>query len=259
MKKLTLLTTTALVAGYMAFAAPANAADQGWLSSMKQSVQTWFAGEPETSAEVETYLDEVTIAVPPMTGAEAAQIQPAAGDYVEDEIEVPAINAAPGSLQYEGDTSFNTEFGTQGDVTAFGDTISADDMANIMPAAGDAEEVNDEAVIVADEDLDTNLELDAVAEQSTEIESEINTTAQSAEAEAEAEMSKTVEDLATNNDAVIAVEDTEKSLESMAPAAGMQTDMDVNVDVNEAVTTGTNAGSVGSDAAVTNDADLSVQ
>jgi len=253
MKKLTLLTTTALVAGYMTFASPANAADQGWLSSMKQSVQTWFAGEPETSNEVETYLDEVTIAVPPMTGAEAAQIQPAAGDYIEDEIEVPAVNAAPGSLQYEGNSSFNTEFGTQGDVTAFGDTT--DDMANIMPAAGDAEEVNDEAVIVADEDLDTNIELDAVAEQSTEIESEINTTTQSAEAE----MSKTVEDLAKNNDAVTAVEETEKSLENIAPAAGVETDMDVNVDVNESVTTGTNAGSVGSDAAVTNDADLSVQ
>jgi len=80
-----------------------------------------------------------------MTGTEAAAIQPAAGDYIE-EIEkqlgsVTVQPAAPGSINWQEQQYFSTEFdGTQGSVMAFGDVFSADDLANIMPAAGDAEE-----------------------------------------------------------------------------------------------------------------------
>ena len=278
MKKLTLLTTTALVAGYFMTATPANAADQGWFASMQESVKSWFADEPQTTAEVETYLDEVTIAVPPMTGAEAASIQPAAGDYVEDAVEIPAVNAAPGSNQFNDETSFNTEFGTQDNVTAFGDSMNADDLANIMPAAGDAEEINEEAVIMVENDAELNTE--ATAEVSTSIDETVEATktevaadVKDAEAEIEQkeaqakaqleaeqeEMAKTVDALSENNEESSAAAKAETDLENLTPAAGAETQMDVNVDVNENITTGTNAGSVGVDASVTNDANLDAQ
>ena len=79
MKAIKLLTTTAIIAGTFAVMSSAQAADQGWFESMKQSVQTWFAPKDSENQNVETYLDEVTIAVPPMTGDEASQIEPAAG------------------------------------------------------------------------------------------------------------------------------------------------------------------------------------
>lgn len=159
MNKFALFTTTAIVAATLAFAIPVKAAEQGWFDSMKTKVQSWFKKDGQAdsaNAEVEAYLDQVTIAVPPMTGAEAAAIQPAAGDYVE-EVEDQLNNtapqpAAPGSVDWQRQSQFNTEFdGTQGSVTAFGDTPSADDLANIMPAAGDAEEITDESVVVVEE------------------------------------------------------------------------------------------------------------
>lgn len=159
MNKFALLTTTAIVAATLAFATPAKASEQGWFDSMKTKVQSWFNkdGQTEgTNAEVEAYLDQVTIAVPPMTGEEAAAIQPAAGDYVEDvQDEVNRIApqpVAPGAMGWEPqkNSQINTEFEGQGSVTAFGDTPSADDLANIMPAAGDAEEITDESVVVVE-------------------------------------------------------------------------------------------------------------
>jgi hypothetical protein len=285
MKKLTLLTTTALVAGYMSFATPASAADQGWFASMTQSVQTWFAGEPETSAEVETYLDEVTIAVPPMTGAEAAAIQPAAGDYVEDEvvIETPAYNTtpAPGSMQYQDETSFNTEIdGTQDATVAFGDTPSADDLANIMPAAGDAEEMNDDAIVVVEAEAEAETEADVemsdknnddIASSETGILADVAETTNDAmdatanmandAAESMGDAMDTTVDTTTDmaNDAVDAIDATivtpaEQVIEDYT--AEKDSEMEINVDVNENVTTGTNAGDVGADASVNNNVEL---
>ncbi len=165
MKKLTLLATTAIMLSITPAMANEN---QSWIDTMTTSVQNWWGGNDQT-AEVEAYLDEVTIAVPPMTGEEAAQIQPAAGDYVEtleDEMlnnDAPIMNA-PGSIMND-EQSFNTDF-TNETVTAFEDTMSAESMANIMPAAGDAEEVTDEAIIVAEEEaMDTASEtMDAMQE-----------------------------------------------------------------------------------------------
>jgi hypothetical protein len=158
MKKLTLLATTALALSI----APAMANEnQSWIDTMTTSVQNWWSADAQTS-EVEAYLDEVTIAIPPMTGEQAAQIQPAAGDYmeaVEDEIlnnDAPVMNA-PGSMTND-EQSFNTGF-TNETVTAFDDNVmSADDMANIMPAAGDAEKITDEAVVVAEEMMNDTME-----------------------------------------------------------------------------------------------------
>jgi len=148
--KLTLLTTTAIIA--LSMTSTAKAEEASWFESMKQSVQAWYTGDQQPSTDVETYLDEVTIAVPPMTGEEAAAIQPAAGDYQESLEE--AIENIPGSVQND-DQSFNTEFSNDtGSIAAFEDNVSADDLANIMPAAGDAEEITDEAVVVADEATD---------------------------------------------------------------------------------------------------------
>ena len=160
MKKLTLLATTAMVLAISPVMAGEN---QSWIDTMTTSVQNWWGGNDQTS-EVEAYLDEVTIAVPPMTGEQAAEIQPAAGDYIEeigDELlnnDAPVMNA-PGSINHD-EQSFNTDFTTDGSVTAFEDNvISAEDMANIMPAAGDAEEIADEAIVVAkdmvEETMDT--------------------------------------------------------------------------------------------------------
>ena len=248
MKKLTLLTTTALVAGYMAFAAPAQAAEQGWFDSMKQSVKSWFSDEPaQPSAEVDAYLDEVTIAVPPMTGEEAASIQPAAGDYVEQPEMAPAAVDAPGSLQYEDETSFNTEMdGSQSSVTAFGDTPNADELAGIETAAGDAEEINDEAVVV--------VEADAKADTAVDAEAQADAAVQATE-EAAHDAAEATKEVATD-----AVEATEEAAEETKDAVeDMATDTEVKVDTNAESTTGLNAGDVGADAAVTNDTVIEVK
>ena len=144
--KLALLTTTAIIA--LSMTSTVKAEETSWFNSMKDSVQAWYAGGAQAPSEVEAYLDEVTIAVPPMTGEEAAAIQPAAGDYQETLEE--AIENIPASIQ--DDQSFNTEFSNDsGAIAAFEDGISAEDLANIMPAAGDAMEITDEAVVVAEE------------------------------------------------------------------------------------------------------------
>jgi hypothetical protein len=165
MKKLTLMATTALIIATTPVMANEN---QGWLDSMTSLAQQWWAGNDAQQTEVEAYLDQVTIAVPPMNAADAAAIQPAAGDYIEDvQTEMnDATMVAPGAMMND-EQSFNTDFQTEGTVTAFEDSsMSADDFANIMPAAGDAEEITDEAIIVADDAMDTmaNDAMDAVAE-----------------------------------------------------------------------------------------------
>ena len=99
MKTLKLLTTTAIFAGVLALSEPVQAQEQGWYGNMKNKVTTWFNKEEATTApaeetyanaEVEAYLNEVTVAVPTMTATEAANIQPAAGGDTQvnyDEIE----------------------------------------------------------------------------------------------------------------------------------------------------------------------------
>lgn len=197
MKKSGLLTTTAIVAAMLTFAAPAHAEEKGWFDSMQYKVQSWFGKEDSANAEVEAYLDEVTIAVPPMTGEDAAAIQPAAGgdagEYVE-EVEDQINNVpAPGSMQYDQSSQFNTEFdASQGSSVAFGDTPSADDLANIMPAAGenDAEEITDDSVIVVEGD--TTVEADTTTEADTTAEDDM-TAETEAEIEMDAETETTVE------------------------------------------------------------------
>lgn len=259
MKKLTLLTTTALVAGYMAFAAPAQAAEQGWFDSMKQSVKSWFADEPaQPTAEVDAYLEEVTIAVPPMTGEEAASIQPAAGDYVEDtESVAPAAVNAPGSMDYqvEDETSFNTQIdGTQNSsVTAFGDTPTADDLAGIETAAGDAEEVNDESVVVAGDAEEINDEAVVVVDAEAEADTEA-----AADAGVSATTDATVD--ATAGAVEGATETTTDAVEGTVDAVeDVTTDTEVKVETNTESTTGLNTGDVGADAAVTNDTVIGIE
>lgn len=144
MTKLKLLATTAILIGTISMSSHANASEQSWYQSMTQSVKNWFAPQQDTTAEMKAYLDEVTIAVPPMTADEASQIEPAAGgDYQ------PTLEEA---LEKDGQ-SFNSApvFSNSGSVAAFEDPITVEDLANIMPAAGDAEEIVDEAIVVVEE------------------------------------------------------------------------------------------------------------
>lgn len=191
MTKLKLLATTAMVIGVITFSSHANAEDMTWYQSMTQSVKNWFAPQEDTTAEIKAYLDEVTIAVPPLTGEEAAQIEPAAGGDYQPTLEEALEND---------DQSFNTErvFSNQGSVAAFEDPITAEDMANIMPAAGesevvaegDAEAIVDESIVVVEEtatDATENMEdaLNNLAEETQE---------QATEVEAAAEETTIVED-----------------------------------------------------------------
>lgn len=188
MAKLKLLTTTAIFAGAMTLSVAAHAESQSWWDDMTTSVQSWFQPESQIPSEVEAYLDEVTIAVPPMTGEEASQIEPAAGDYQETLEE---------ALEND-EQSFNTEFDSStGSVAAFEDPISAEDMANIMPAAGgdDAEEINDEAIIVVEEvseDMIVEDAMDMSMETEEEVESESEAEAE-VESESESEMESEME------------------------------------------------------------------
>ncbi|PCI00628.1 MAG: hypothetical protein COB76_03190 [Alphaproteobacteria bacterium] len=216
-----LLLTTALIA---TIAMPAMAGDAGWLDTMKGSVQTWFGGQAETTPEVEAYLDEVTIAVPPMTGAEAAAIMPAAGDYIEDVntmIESAPAAVAPGSSLND-ETSFNTDFtGTDGSIAALGidDTMDASDFANIMPASGDAEEVVAESATLTAEATEMATE---ATEMATEAETVLNeamevaTEAQEASQDPVAAAMEKIEEIATEK----ANEEAAQQLENVAPAAG---------------------------------------
>lgn len=235
MKK-NLLLTTALIA---VLSTPAMAEEQqGWFETMKNSVQSWFGGQQDTNSEVEAYLDEVTIAVPPMTGEEAAAIQPAAGgDYIEDveqTLQAPAA-VAPGSMQFQEDeTSFNTEFtGTNGSVAAFEDPMNADDLANIMPAAGDAEEITDESIVVAEEAEQAFGIADEASEMAEEAQETATNAADIAEnVEQETENSQSMVEAASDaqntaqeaqemaEEAQEMAEDVQKEIENMAPASG---------------------------------------
>ena len=154
--KLKLLTTTAIIG--LSLTSVAKAEENTWFESMTQSVQSWFNAPAETTQEVEAYLDEVTIAVPPMTGEDASAIEPAAGDYQESLED--AIENIPGSVQNQvEEQSFNTDFSNNsGSIAAFEDGVSAEDLANIMPAAGDAEEIVEESIVVATEEAAENAE-----------------------------------------------------------------------------------------------------
>jgi len=168
MTKLKLLTTTVILTGAMTLSIAAHAeTEQTWFQSMTNSVQAWFEPTPQPSAEVEAYLDEVTIAVPPMTGQQAADIQPAAGDYQE------SLDEA-----LDGEQSFNTKFSTDanGSVAAFEDTTTADDMANIMPAAGDVVEMNNDAIVVVEEipTNSTSTEIDITTETSANADPDVD-------------------------------------------------------------------------------------
>ena len=157
-----LLTTTAMVTGFLMVATPAKAEQtQSWWQSMTQSVTSWFQPKDQASSEViNAYVDEVTVAVPPMTGEQAANIEPAAGDY-HPSLEEALQNQntmVPGSLAAEGDQSFNAGFTNDaGSVAAFDDAdTSAQDLADIQPAAGDAEEITDESIVVTETDATTD-------------------------------------------------------------------------------------------------------
>jgi hypothetical protein len=228
MKKLTLLATTAMVLTISPVMAGEN---QSWIDTMTTSVQNWWSGNDQAT-EVEAYLDEVTIAVPPMTGEEAAQIQPAAGDYVdtiEDELmnDAPVMNA-PGSMM-DDEQSFNTDF-TNETVTAFDDNVmSADDLANIMPAAGDAEEITDEAIIVAEdmveETMDTASEtMDAMQETAETMMDEMVQPAVETQVEEVVETPVVAEKIEAAMDAPqeTVMEEVEEAMtETIEPAAGV--------------------------------------
>lgn len=218
MKKLTLLATTALMLSISPAMANEN---QSWIDTMTTSVQNWWSGNDETT-EVEAYLDEVTIAVPPMTGEEAAQIQPAAGDYVEEAQE--EIQNAPDTMMND-EQSFNTDF-TNESVTAFEDNmISADDMANIMPAAGDAEEITDESVVVAEEMANEATEsvsdtMDAIHENAEAMMDEMTHPA------VETQIEETVVEIenAVNEEVEDAYEAQDTAHDVVEPAAGVDMD-----------------------------------
>ena len=149
MNRLRLLTTTAIFAGVLAVSMPAQAQDQGWYSTMKTKVQNWFADDTQvqthSNAEVEAYLDEVTVAVPPTTtyADDANRIEPAAGSSVDyNEIE---------NLQDQQSLNTDFDYDTSSSVTAFGDQLTAEDLNNIETAAGDAEEITDESIVVAED------------------------------------------------------------------------------------------------------------
>lgn len=174
MNKLKLLASTAVIVGAITVSTAVKAEDAPWYQSMTQSVKNWFAPQQETTAEMKAYLDEVTIAVPPMTGDEAARIEPAAGgDYQ------PTLEEA---LENNDDQSFNSApvFSNNGSVAAFEDPISAEDLANIMPAAGDAEGIVDESIVVVEDDIaedaakEMNVAPDNLAEETQEKADEVD-------------------------------------------------------------------------------------
>jgi len=229
MNRLKLLTLTALMTGTIALAIPAQAeTGSSWVGNLTETVNGWFGTTEETaSPEVEAYLDEVTIAVPPMSGTEASQIEPAAGDY-QPSLEDALDNVVPGSLSNELDEqSFNTGFDNDsGSVAAFDNPISAEDLANIQPAAGDAEEIVDESIVVTTETMTETM--DSEVERIT-AESLRNTTDQ-----AEETVEEFVETVTETQDTIVenvtettetVVEDmaetvTEEAVNAVEPAAG---------------------------------------
>lgn len=144
---LKLMASTAIVAGVMAVSTPSRAEEQGWLGQMTTMVESWFAPETKTTSnEVEAYLDEVTIAVPPMADESMTEIQPAAGDTDVNYEEIENL--------HENETSdLNTDFDPNSTVTAFTDpeTATPEELNTIETAAGDAEEITDESMVVVEE------------------------------------------------------------------------------------------------------------
>jgi hypothetical protein len=185
MNKFKLLSATALTVAVLATSNPVMAEEnQGWLDSMKQSVNSWFSNETEATVS-ETFLDEVTLAVPPMTAEDAASIQPAAGTYEEmsEKVEMEMESYAPGSVQYE--QTIATEANAFENITpAAGETVTeAVDMAveasemaveaNEMAAEAEAtaEEANamaEEAVEMAEEAADMAVEASEMADNAEE-------------------------------------------------------------------------------------------
>ena len=156
MKKLALMATVAV----LAINAPAHAEGTSWFQTMKMKAQSWFGKSQTEPTPVETYLDEVTIAVPPMTEEDPTLIEPAAGgDY--DTMEQEMMD----------DQSYNNTpvEGMNGSSAAFNNpvSVSPEALADIRPAAGDAEEVTDEAIVVVEEGVVVETPAEAEAQQST--------------------------------------------------------------------------------------------
>ena len=152
MKKLALMATVAV----LAINAPAHAEGTSWFQTMKMKAQSWFGKSQTEPTPVETYLDEVTIAVPPMTEEDPTLIEPAAGgDY--DTMEQEMMD----------DQSYNNTpvEGMNGSSAAFNNpvSVSPEALADIRPAAGDAEEVT----VVVEEGVVVETPAEAEAQQST--------------------------------------------------------------------------------------------
>jgi len=226
MKTIKILTAVALMS---TVSITAMAEDKTWFESMTQSVESWFNKSPDQ--DIETYLDEVTIAVPPMTGNQAAEIEPAAGDYQETLGE--AIENIPGSINDE--QSFNTEFSNQsGSVAAFEDNYDVNDMANIMPAAGEAEEVTDESVIVVEQEMSVGAESDmavAIDEFAEETQTEATQTMDTMVEKIEAKPMK-----ATVTTTVI-TQDTATVDTTSTTAEFVEDNMPTDAEITEAATT----------------------
>lgn len=147
---LKLMTTTAILTGMLALSTASHAEEQGWVGQITSTVESWFTPQNQTpTEEVEAYLDEVTIAVPPMADETLTEIQPAAGETTVTAEEIENLRNAT-------DSTLNTDFDPNSTVTAFTDpvTMTAEELNTIETAAGDAEEITDEAVIVVQETMD---------------------------------------------------------------------------------------------------------
>lgn len=229
------LLTTAIVTVMAAGALKAEeVANPTFFQSMTQTIQNWWTGGNQKT-EVEAYLDEVAVTVPPMTGGEAANIEPAAGDYMPSLQEIMTkdgqgvqgnapLNAAPGSQlidqEAEDDQAFNTDFTNQaGSVAAFGE---AETMAEIQPAAGEAaqsETIPDEAIVTAAEDMteDTMTEAETMTQDAMDDMTEAAADMAETATEAQQEMTETMTDM-------MAKEGTMTEPTMTEPAAGQAKD-----------------------------------
>ena len=251
MNKFKLLSATALTVAVIASANPAFASgeNQGWFASMKQSVSSWFSDDEDQAnvaagGSTEAYLDEVTIAVPPMTADDAASIQPAAGDLESEGTVEGQQSYAPGSRQYN-----NTELNG---------TVTGNTMADINPAAGDAEEVNDEAIIVAEEsDADVNADEDSSIEVTSDVDGDMNADTST---DADVNADTTVNGGLNTESDMDAQTETDANVDTDADAAvDTMNDADVQVETNEGSTTGLGVGDVGLDASTDSRVNVGVE
>jgi hypothetical protein len=230
MKKFMLMTTTAIVAGFLT-ASPVIAQETSMYKDLKNAITEWFSPQPDQTEEVNAYLDQVTIAVPPITGDNLQDIQPAAGDAWGDE------PATLDQVMNDEDSMINTDYAYEGSVAAFGDNQpTAEDMANIMPAAGDAEEINDEAVIVAEDDAtEINDEAIIVAD---EVEINIDKAAEANLEETEKALEEFAEETQENtDDAVLTTETTTTTMELDEVTSDITTDTDMTEDAMTTIET----------------------